>query len=164
MRYSVPLAALLLLTGLSAHAARGNSNMAGCGLGSLVIASDSNGPQVFAMTTNGTMGNQMFGITSGTSGCSSEGWWAKMQLKRKKFIVTNYRSLSRELAAGDGEYAVTFAKLMGCGSAAQPAFLSFTKGNYDTLFPAKDAGPDQLLNTVETEMAANPALSQVCSL
>ena len=46
------------------------ANNVGCGLGSEII-SDKNSVlmQIVAVTTNGTSGNQTFGITSGTSGC-----------------------------------------------------------------------------------------------
>jgi hypothetical protein len=42
----------------------------GCGLGTIVFEGQ-NGlvSQTFAVTTNGTFGNQTFGITSGTSNC-----------------------------------------------------------------------------------------------
>ena len=40
---------------------------AGCGLGSMIFDPDSGFTQIFAATTNGTSGNQTFGISTGTS-------------------------------------------------------------------------------------------------
>lgn len=46
----------------------------GCGLGSMAWRGQSGIlPQVAAATTNGTFGNQTFGITFGTSGCDPNG-------------------------------------------------------------------------------------------
>ena len=43
----------------------------GCGLGSMIIKNqNSTMLQAIAATTNGTSGNQTFGITSGTSNCN----------------------------------------------------------------------------------------------
>src|SRR6186713_935077 len=53
----------------SANAAADGYGPAGCGLGSMIFEPDSGFTQVFAATTNGTSGNQTFGITSGTSNC-----------------------------------------------------------------------------------------------
>ena len=46
----------------------------GCGLGTMVFAGQS-GPifKVLGATTNGTFGNQTFGITTGTQGCQTNG-------------------------------------------------------------------------------------------
>ena len=46
---------------------------AGCGLGGMLIKSNTKLMQLFAVTTNGTLGSQTFGITFGTSGCSASG-------------------------------------------------------------------------------------------
>ncbi|MFN7453535.1 MAG: DUF3015 family protein, partial [Pseudobdellovibrionaceae bacterium] len=40
---------------------------AGCGLGSVIFGNEKGFSQIFAATTNGTVGNQTFGISSGTS-------------------------------------------------------------------------------------------------
>ena len=46
----------------------------GCGLGTQLWAGNEGlAPKVLAATTNGTSGNQTFGITTGTLGCSQEG-------------------------------------------------------------------------------------------
>ena len=46
----------------------------GCGLGTMLFDGQQGiAPQVLAVTTNGTSGNQTFGITSGTLGCTQDG-------------------------------------------------------------------------------------------
>ena len=66
------LLAVALLAG-TAGVAMADDNT-GCGLGTMIWAGQS-GPifKSFAVTTNGTSGNQTFGITTGTLGCDSNG-------------------------------------------------------------------------------------------
>ncbi|MEK7880349.1 MAG: DUF3015 family protein, partial [Deltaproteobacteria bacterium] len=53
----------------TSHAAKAQNNT-GCGLGATIITeADSLLAQVVMATLNGTLGNQTFGITSGTSEC-----------------------------------------------------------------------------------------------
>ncbi|MDY0117622.1 MAG: DUF3015 family protein, partial [Sulfurimonadaceae bacterium] len=66
-KIAVSLVALFAL-GTSAFA--GVNNQTGCGLGSMLIKDDSTAIMLaLQATTNGTSGNQTFGITSGTLGC-----------------------------------------------------------------------------------------------
>ena len=58
---------------------------AGCGLGSLIFDADSGWTQIFAATTNGTSGNQTFGITSGTSNCDT----GPTKQSAKNFVTAN---------------------------------------------------------------------------
>src|SRR5690606_21045070 len=49
-------------------------SVGGCGLGSKLFEGQRGvAPQVLAVTTNGTFGNQTFGISSGTLGCNQDG-------------------------------------------------------------------------------------------
>jgi len=86
----------------------------GCGLGSMAWRGQ-NGviPQVAAVTTNGTFGNQTFGISSGTSGCDPNGritgGTQKMMLS---FIENNMEQFAMDAAAGRGETLTTLAGIM----------------------------------------------------
>jgi hypothetical protein len=87
---------------------------AGCGLGSLIFEPDSGFTQVFAATTNGTSGNQTFGITSGTSNCDdAEGGGDSA----KSFVETNRAALAKDIARGRGETISTLTELASCGDA-----------------------------------------------
>ncbi|MGH8759512.1 MAG: DUF3015 family protein, partial [Burkholderiales bacterium] len=49
-------------------------NIGSCGWGAKLFDGEKGtAPQVLAVTTNGTFGNQTFGISSGTSGCTQDG-------------------------------------------------------------------------------------------
>src|SRR4051812_16002049 len=78
--------------------------MAGCGLGSLVFGQENTMlKQILAATTNGTFGSQTFGITSGTSNCTTAGV-VKAQREQAAFVEVNFRDLKRDMAAGGGEF------------------------------------------------------------
>ena len=126
-------------------AAGGNHPMAGCGLGYMLFGN--NKPdrisQVFAATTNGT-GTQTFGITSGTSGCTEDGAvkWAK---EAEVFAEVNLESIRRDVARGNGEYATSFASLLGAGDTTK--MVSFMHTHYTKLFPnSKTTSGEMLLN------------------
>ncbi len=92
------------LVALAAPAAMAQANNVGsCGWGSKVFAGQKGvGPQVLAATTNGTSGNQTFGITFGTLGCAKDGVVTSTQ-KLSVYIDSNRMALARDAAAGQGE-------------------------------------------------------------
>ena len=67
--------------------------------------------QVLAATTNGTSGNQTFGITSGTLNCSQPASIASND-KINTFVADNMDSLAMDISAGQGETLNTLASLM----------------------------------------------------
>ncbi|MBR1915164.1 MAG: DUF3015 family protein [Alphaproteobacteria bacterium] len=86
----------------------------GCGLGSMAWRGQSGiAPQVLAVTTNGTFGNQTFGITFGTSGCDQNGRVSggtqKMLLS---FLENNLDQFAMDAASGNGETLSTVAGIM----------------------------------------------------
>lgn len=151
-----------LLTAGAAFA--GGQNDAGCGVGSLLFKDNTPGQQILAATTNGTFGNQTFGITSGTAGCGSGGVFKKASAAREAYFAVNFPSLKKDFAQGSGEYATTFAKLMGCKDAAVPAFLSFAKTQYQTVVPSAQTSSNEALRNLEAAVAANPSLAKACTL
>ena len=146
--------------GLAGAAYAGGHNDAGCGLGSMLFKEDKPVHQILAATTNGSSGNQTFGITTGTLECSSGGL-IKAGREREVFVATNLRALSREMAAGKGQYVSSLAALSGCAN-AQEKFVSFSKANYGKLFNGADTSAKTLLENLDREMASDKALSQAC--
>src|SRR6476620_2306778 len=92
----------------------GNHPMAGCGLGYVLFGHNDNTPvmQVLAATTNGISGNQTFGMTTGTSGCTEDGA-VKFVKEAEVYAEVNLDSLRQEMAAGQGEFVTSFAALIG---------------------------------------------------
>lgn len=153
------LAAVLVL---STGAQASGQNDAGCGLGSMLFKEQKPAHQIVAATTNGCFGNQTFGITTGTLGCTSGGL-IKSSKEREVFVATNLRAIERELAAGKGQYASSLASLSGCG-AKSGEFLSLTKARYEKLFPSATTGAAELIKNLDKEIAADASLSKACVL
>jgi hypothetical protein len=126
------LAIVIAASATSAFAA--DYGAAGCGLGSLVFK-DNNESQILAATTNGTSASQIFGLTSGTSNCNNKGL-IKLSMVRESFIEANYKDLSRDAAAGRGEYVSNLASLYNYDASR---FATLLQKNHGTIFAANDA-------------------------
>ena len=135
---------------------------AGCGLGSLIISRNSKLLQLFALTTNGSSFSQGFGITSGTSGCSSSG--LVMNDKQiQYFVEVNQEDLSREMAQGHGEKLATLALLKGCTTQdSQKAFAGFTQSSYSQILPSAGTTAVDMVQNLNTEMSSQAELNQLC--
>jgi hypothetical protein len=108
-------------------------NMAGCGLGSELIKEDGM-IQIFAATTNGTVGSQTFGISFGTLHCKPSAQQSAME--QKVFIEANLVSLKREAVSGKGETLTAFADLLGC---QVDQFADASKANYQQIYKVSEA-------------------------
>ena len=135
--------------------AKGGSHpMAGCGLGYVLFASKDNSrpAQIFAATTNGTSGNQTFGITSGTLGCTESGMIAKNK-QAEVYAEVNLRQLSHDIAIGKGESLDAFSKIVGVKDAGQEKFCQLLKSNYAVLFPNASASSTDFLSRLDKMMS-----------
>lgn len=149
----VMLALVLCLAPLAAMAEGGNHPMAGCGLGYVLFGhSDNSKIQVFAATTNGTSGNQTFGITTGTSGCTDDGA-VKFVAQAELYAEVNLKELSRDMATGGGEYLNAFSSLVGVSTTKQAEFGRFVQEKYTVLFPSAETSSVEMLNTLSRELA-----------
>ncbi len=106
----------------------------GCGLGTLVFEGQ-NGlvSQTFAVTTNGTFGNQTFGITSGTSNCEQ---YSTITYNKKvdTFVADNMDNLARDIARGQGEYLNTLAVLMEVPDLQRASFRSQLQTHFSDIY------------------------------
>ncbi|MDY7218938.1 DUF3015 family protein [Denitrificimonas sp. JX-1] len=109
------------------------ANPAGCGLGSTVIFPDANEwhEYVLAATTNGTSGNQTFGMTSGTLGCEAANGPLSSALM---FMDENMDQLAADAAIGQGETLAALAEVMGVEPQDTPTFNRVIQSNFDALF------------------------------
>lgn len=132
----------------------------GCGVGTQIWAGQSGViPKVLAATTNGTFGNQTFGITTGTLGCSSDGVITAAN-RLPMFAGTNLDQLSGEMAAGEGEALAAMAELYGIADADKPAFFAMTQRNYPTIFSSDAVTAGEVLAAVEGLMKADVRLAR----
>lgn len=127
--------ALTLVCAGSSFAASAKANT-GCGLGSMLWenkADNSVISQAFQATTNGTFGNQTFGITSGTLGCGQPGKIAQND-HLNRFVKSNMDNLARDISQGRGETLDTFAELLQVPVEQRPAFAAKLQVNFDKVF------------------------------
>lgn len=130
--------------------------MAGCGLGAMAMGPESG--QISAATTNGTVFNQGFGISSGTLNCMTPGEQAALETQ-KTFFVNNLEELSKEMAQGEGQYLEAFAQTFGCSN--YQSFATEMKGSYQEIFSSP--GAMSMLDEVRVKVKSSPSLSSQCT-
>lgn len=153
----VALIALLLLVAPAANAA---DNIGGCGWGSKLFDGQKGiAPQVLAATTNATSGNQTFGISSGTSGCTQDGV-VRSSWKTAMFIDGNKSKLASDVSRGNGESLEALSSLIGIDSTDKALFFSAAKANFDNLFPRSDTRADEVVSALHRMLAGNAQLAK----
>ena len=138
-------------------------NGPGCGLGATVFKGKKGLiPHILAGTTNGTSYNQLFGITSGTLGCSDDAV-VKKDKEQEVFVASNLDSLSIDMAQGNGAHLDSLASLMGCTGEVSADFARMTQEKFNTLFPSDATGTTELLQGLKREIKADPTLASGCT-
>ena len=156
-RQAVIVGALATLTSLAFAA--GENNIGSCGWGSKMFDGQSGiAPQIFAVTTNGTSGNQTFGITTGTSGCTPDGT-VRSTWKTAMFIDGNKERLARDMSRGSGESLDSLAQLIGVKEAHKGHFFRVAKDNFDRIYAADMVSAQDIVNGLRSVLAADPTLA-----
>lgn len=127
---------------------------AGCGLGSVIFGSSPGFVQIFAATTNGTSGNQTFGITTGTLNCADTGGGTA---SAKAFIETNREALAKDISRGQGETIASLSTLAGC-SDSRAVGASLQK-NFSTIFPSGQVSDTAVSGSVINVLRSERSLS-----
>ena len=114
----------------------------GCGLGSLAWQGERGKvAQLFAVTTNGTLGSQTFGISSGTSGCDPNG---RITGGTRRMAVTylenNLDQFALDASRGEGETIETLAGILNVDA---KVLGEKAKDNFAYIFDSEDV---QVLN------------------
>jgi hypothetical protein len=143
---------LLFLSTLSfsaAHAA-GGYGASGCGLGSLVFDTNENKnewwAQVLAATTNAILGNQTFGITSGTLNCDAN---PLVQVSHvETFIESNENAVANELAKGEGDTLVVLNYAFRCQNTE--VLGAAIKKNYSKIYTGESDTPKAVASRINT--------------
>ena len=127
-------------------------NNTGCGLGTVLFqgsANDSSLLQAFQATTNGTSGNQTFGISSGTSECKQPEKFAQNE-RLNEFVYANLDTLAKDIAQGGGESVQTLAELMQVPPEKREAFYRNLQTHFGEIFPRENVEYAQVVDTIVT--------------
>lgn len=140
---------LVLMLTFTVSFAYADQNNTGCGLGTLVFKGnmDSTLMQILAVTTNGTSGNQTFGITSGTLECNQpKGFVSNDRLI--EFVASNMDSIAVDIAAGSGESLDTLAELMEVNDSGRDGFYTKLQQNFDNIFTSSDVQSGEVIDNI----------------
>ena len=155
MRTLKPLLAViaLLATATATAAPKGGKyGTAGCGLGSLAFGNQPGGIQVLAATTNGTSGNQTFGITSGTSNCVP----GAFAMGTKDFVEANREIVAKDISRGQGEAIGALTQINACADSS--AVGTALQRNFREIFPSEDASSDAVTEAILRTLHTDPSL------
>lgn len=133
---------------------------AGCGLGTAVVFQNADEwhEHVLAATTNGTSGNQTFGMTSGTLGCESANGPLKNGIGL--FIENNVEQLAADSAVGQGETLDALAELVGVSQTDDLVFKSAMKDNFDRIFTSAETTSGDVYDAIVAIMSENQSLTK----
>ena len=135
----------------------------GCGLGTQIWEGKKGlFPHLLAATTNGTSGNQTFGMTSGTSGCKVDGA-VQADQKTEVFIAVNFENLSEQMSQGKGEHLAAYGTLMGCPTEKISTFSTLTQENFDQIFTETGSAEEIISNTVKV-IQGDQGLAKSCNI
>lgn len=151
------LSAMLATVSVSSFAAYGP---AGCGLGTEVVFQNADEwhEHVLAATTNGTSGNQTFGMTSGTLGCDIPD--APLAGGVALFINDNLEPLAVDTAKGEGETLNALAELIGVDATDKASFNQEMQSNFDVIFASANVTSETAYQDIVKVMEHSPVLSK----
>lgn len=127
----------------------------GCGLGYMIFkGKDGLVSQTCAVTTNGTFGNQTFGITSGTSECDQ---YKKFYTSERLniFVADNMDNLAKDIAMGRGETLDAFADLMQVPSEKRPEFYQKLQSSFASIFTSENVVLANVVDNVAAVSSSN---------
>jgi len=130
----------------------------GCGLGSMVFKGQSGvAPHVLAATTNATLGNQTFGMTTGTLGCNANQPITSMA---SIFVDENMETVARDMSRGSGEHIETLATLMKIEGTDRDLFKQTVQARFDKIFTRDDITSSEVLSNLTSIMEQDAALAK----
>jgi len=139
------LVSLVAVAALSSVVFASPNNQTGCGLGSIIIKDNSSAVMLaLQATTNGTSGNQTFGITTGTLCCKKTKF--VMNERASEFVASNMDTLAKEISVGHGESVDTLAELLNVENKA--LFASSLQANYNRIYSNESVKMADVLDNI----------------
>lgn len=152
------IAGLALLSASSVAMAGAAGGDAGCGWGNALFKGSEGTPShVLAAITNAFLGNNTFGMTTGTNGCSTSGTLGYGGSSAVSAIMDEF---SEDVARGEGDALNTVAVLYGVEPADRPTFARVMHENFAVIFPSEDVTAQEMIASIEAVMKADPTLAR----
>ena len=129
-----------------------------CGWGNMLFSGQSGIVYHFlASTTNGTSGNNTFGMTSGTNGCSTDG---TLTYGGKAMVSAMLDEFSEDVARGEGDALTAVAVAFGIEADDRATFARVAHDNFEVIFPSADVTADHVIASLESLIKADPQLAK----
>jgi hypothetical protein len=136
------------------------ASSAGCGVGTILFEGQKGpAPQSLAVTTNGSLGNQTFGISTGTLGCEQDGV-VRSPTKVRMLMISSLDTLATDVARGQGETLESLAALMAVEPADKARFFASLQGDFGRIFPSEDVTVDEVIVSMNAVLAEDPVLQR----
>jgi len=152
------IAGLALLSASSVAMAGAAGGEAGCGWGNALFKGNSGtANHVLAGITNALFGNNTFGMTTGTNGCSTS---STLGYGGSSAVSAIMNEFSEDVARGEGDALKTVAVLYGVEPADRDTFAHVMHENFTVIFPSEDVTADEMIASIEEVMKADPTLAK----
>ena len=149
---------LVLLSASSFAYAGAAGGDGGCGWGNMLFEGQSGpAPHILAATTNATSGNNTFGMTTGTNGCSTSG---ALSYGGMNVISSIMGEFSEDVARGEGDALNTVAVVYGVEESDRATFAKVMHENFAVIFPNENVTADEMIASIEKVMKADARLSK----
>ena len=149
------LALISASTVANAGAAGGDG---GCGWGQALFKGQTGmATHVLAGITNASTGNNTFGMTTGTNGCSTTG---TLGYGGQSVVSSIMDEFSEDVARGEGDAMDTVSVVYGVDAQDRDTFAKVMHENFTTLFPSEDVTADELMASIEEIMKSDAKLSK----
>ncbi len=152
------IAGLVLISASSVANAGAAGGDGGCGWGNALFKGSEGTPShVIAGITNAFLGNNTFGMTTGTNGCSTTG---KLSYGGKSVVTSIMDEFSEDVARGEGDALDTVAVVYGVDAKDRDTFANVMHENFTVLFPSEDVTAEEMMASIEEIMKADATLSK----
>ncbi len=129
-----------------------------CGWGNMLFEGQTGlGAHFIASITNGTSGNNTFGMTTGTNGCSTSG---TLTYGGKSMVSSIMGEFSEDVARGQGDALDTVAVVYGVEKQDRATFAKVMHENFAVIFPNEDVTADDMMASIEAVMKADATLAK----
>ncbi len=152
------IAGLVLISASSVANAGAAGGDGGCGWGNALFEGQSGtASHVLAGITNVTTGNNTFGMTTGTNGCSTTG---TLGYGGQSVVSSIMDEFSEDVARGEGDALDTVAVVYGVDAQDRDVFAKVMHENFTTLFPSEDVTAEEMMASIEEVMKSDATLSK----